>query len=71
MHDPLNSSLIPGRDWSWSWRWETEPSPVPTFAACAAMQESWTLVPAMKTLLSRYIAPLQAAYGDSGESAFV
>lgn len=71
MHDSLNSRLIPGPEWSWEWRWETESSPVPTYAACAAMQDSWTLVPAMKTLLGRYIAPLQAACEDSGDSAFV
>jgi hypothetical protein len=65
MHGPLSSRLIPGPEWSWGWRWESDTSPLPTFAACAAMGGHWTLVPALKTLLARCIAPLQAAYGDS------
>jgi hypothetical protein len=70
MRDALNSRLIPGPEWSWGWRWETEANPIPTYAACAAMPDHWTLVPAMRTLLGRYMAPLQAAYGESGESSF-
>lgn len=67
IHTALSSKLIPGPEWSWGWRWETEASPVPTFAACIAMGEAWTFIPAMKTLLGRYVAPLQAAYGETGD----
>ena len=63
----LSSKLIPGPEWTWSWRWETLPHPVPTYAACVSMEGSLTLVPAMKTLLARYLLPLQSAYQGPGE----
>jgi hypothetical protein len=65
----LNSKLIPGPEWSWGWRWETDSNPIPAFAACIAMEGSWTFIPAMKTLLSRYLAPLQSDFGGAGEHA--
>jgi len=71
MHGPLSSRLIPGPERSWGWRWESETNPIPTFAACATMEDHWTLVPAMNTLLGRYIAPLRSAYGDLGGHSVV
>lgn len=63
----LSSKLIPGPEWTWSWRWETSRNPVPTYTACISMEGSLPLVPAMKTLLARYLLPLQSAYLGPGE----
>jgi hypothetical protein len=67
MHGALTSKLIPGPEWSWGWRWETDTNPIPTFAACVAMEDAWTYIPAMKTLLGRYLVPLQTTFGRVGE----
>ena len=69
MHGALTSKLIPGPEWSWGWRWETEANPIPSFAACIAMEDTWTYIPAMNTLLGRYLAPLQAAFGGAGDQS--
>ena len=66
MRLPMNSKLIPGPEWSWGWQWVSENSPVPTFGACVTMEGNWTMVPALKTLLGRYLAPLQATFGGPG-----
>ena len=60
---PLTSRLIPGPDKRWTWRWESESNPVPTFACCVSLEKNWTLVPALRTLLAQYLAPLSEAYG--------
>ena len=71
MHTQLNSALIPGPDWSWGWRWDSESHPVPTFAACVSMDQNWSLIPALKSLLAQYLAPLQSAHeGPGGQIAF-
>ena len=72
MRSKLNSALIPGPDWSWGWRWNAESNPLPTFAACVTMDEHWSLIPALKTQLAQYLAPLQSVRRGRGEeSAFV
>jgi hypothetical protein len=66
MHTQLNSALIPGRDWSWGSRWDSESHPVPAFAACVSMDENWSLIPALRSLLAQYLAPLQSVQESPG-----
>jgi hypothetical protein len=67
MHTLLNAALIPGSDWRWGWRWEAEPSPAPTYAACVSMEDNWSLIAALKSLLAQYLAPLQSVQKCPGE----
>ena len=71
MRTQLNSALMPGTDRGWGWWGDSESHPVPTFAACVAMDENLLLIPALRSLLARYLVPLQSVQESPGrQTAF-